>query len=145
MVIYTLNMEYLRKDSKIECQNYRKCDKAMQEMENKYIFAGPLNLNKMQKEASTVMGSDIVLGQNDFDALYLLATNEDRHISFQQIYEASWGRDKETDCLDYASKALENLIQQINRAGDDFMWIDYTSGLGYRFKTRWGRKWNKKD
>jgi len=131
----------------MERQNSIKCETETHDngIGQKYIFAGPLNLNKMQRQASTVMGGDIVLGQNDFEALYMLATNEDAHLTFQQIYEASWGKEEATDSLDYASSALENLILQVNQIGDEFMWIEHTPGLGYKFKTRWGRKWRGSD
>ena len=110
--------------------------------EQKYIFAGPLNLNFMTKKASTAMGSEILLGENDFEALYLLATNEGEYRTFQQLYEVAWGKSETTDSLDFASAALENLVLQINNVGDDFMWIEFTQGEGYTFKTRWGHNWN---
>ena len=91
------------------------------------------------------MGSDIVLGENDFEALFLLALNEGKYVTFQSLYEAAWGKSESTDSLDFASSALENLIKQINRTGDGFMWIEHSPEMGYRFKTAWGHNWRKKE
>jgi len=109
--------------------------------ELQYIFAGPLNLNRSTKAAGTVMGSDIVLGENDFEALFLLALNEGKHLTFEQLYEAAWGNSEEAANLDLANSALNDLMQLINRIGDGFMWIEHTPELGYIFKTRWGHNW----
>ena len=108
---------------------------------NDYIFAGPLNLNMMTRQANTVMGVDIDLGENDFEALYLLSTKENEYLTFQQLYEAAWGRSESTDSIDFASAALYNLVEQINNVGDQFMWIEHQPGIGYRFITRWGHNW----
>ena len=106
-----------------------------------FIIAGPLNLNKIQRQACTVMGSKLTLDHNEFDALFLLAANEDEHLTLQQIYEVSWGRE-DAGTIEYASAALDKLINQVNDAGNDFMWIEKTPELGYKFKTRWGRRYN---
>lgn len=110
-----------------------------------YIFAGPLNLNRLTKEATTVTGSDITLGDNDFEALFYLALNEGKYVTFEQLYEAAWGKSEETGCPKAASSALEDLVQEINRTGDEFMWIEHRPEMGYRFKTRWGHNWSTQE
>ena len=114
-------------------------------VEQKYIFAGPLNLNVMSKKATTAMGSEIQLGENDFDALFLLATNEGESHTFQELYEVAWGKSETTDSLDVAQSALDKMIMQINSVGDEFMWIEFTPGEGYTFNTRWGHNWHTID
>jgi len=103
--------------------------------------AGPLNINRQTKQAKTVTGADIILDENDFEALDLLVTNEGKYLTFQQLYEASWGKSTATDSIDYAFSAINNIIIQINNVGEDFMRIENIPGLGYSFKTRWGQTW----
>ena len=105
--------------------------------------AGPLNINRQTRQAKTIMGTDIVLGENDFEALDLLVLNEGEYLTFQQLYEESWGKSPATDSLDYAFSAISNLVIQINNVGEDFMWIENKPGAGYTFKTRWGQAWNE--
>jgi len=104
-------------------------------------FAGPLNINRAEKQATTAMGASLILRKNDFEALDLLSSNEGKYLTFQQLYEASWGTCETTDSLDYAFAALNNLIVQINTTGENFMWIEKDNGSGYRFKTRWADTW----
>jgi len=109
---------------------------------NKY-FAGPLNLNKKTGQATTVMGVELVLGEGDFEALDLFVSNEGRYLTFQQLYEAAWGKSEATDSIDFAAAALENLILHVNNVGEEFMWIDHAPGLGYALQTSWGNDWHK--
>jgi len=106
-------------------------------------FAGPLNLNKETRRATTVMGIELVLGENDFEALDLFVSNVGKYLTFQQLYEAAWGRSESTKSITFASAALDNLVLHINNVGDEFMWIEQTPGLGYVFYTCWGNDWNK--
>jgi len=114
-------------------------------LEDQYIFAGPLNISKSKRQASTVMGIDITLGENDYEALVFLVTREGAFVTFQQIYEAAWGNSETTDSIDHSYAALDNLVQQINKAGEGFMWVEYASGQGYRFMTHWGYNWRTQE
>ena len=107
-----------------------------------YIFAGPLNFDMMNRQVSTVTGGEINLDANEFEALYILATNEDTYITIGQLCDV-YRRKGAADNIDHVSAALENLMHKINQTGDGFMWIESTPEAGYKFKTRWGRKWNK--
>ena len=104
------------------------------EKDQNYIFAGPLNLNKMMRQASTVMSGTIALAGNDFEALYMLATNEGEYLSVQQIYETS-------ENLEESTTSLESLIEKINQISEEFMWIEHTPERGYKFNTCWGHNW----
>ena len=106
-------------------------------------ISGPLNINKQTKQVKTVMGTDIILGENDFEALDLLVSKEGEYLTFQKLYEASWGKSPETDSIDYALSAINNIIIQINNIGEDFMWIENKPAAGYMFKTRWGQSWKE--
>jgi len=112
------------------------------EKDQKYFFAGPLNLDKMTRQASTVIGGSIVLGEGDFEALYTLAKNEGEFLTFQQLFEASWGR-VTTNNIETSLKALQNLVQQVNGINEDLMKIEHAPEQGYRFITHWGHNWSK--
>ena len=106
-------------------------------------FVGPLNIDRTTRQASTIMRVDITLGENDFEALDMLASGEGEYFTFEQLYEAAWGNYETTKSIDYATAALDSLVLQINNVGNNFMWIEHTRDKGYIFKTKWGRKWDK--
>jgi DNA-binding response OmpR family regulator len=110
--------------------------------ENIYIV-GPLNLNRRTKRANTVMGEELVLDNNEFDALDILAFNEGEYLTFNQLYQAVWGNTENKKTKEAARSALENLVKQINAAGGEFMWIDHVPGAEYTFNTCWGHKWQQ--
>ena len=112
--------------------------------EQKY-FAGPLNLNRDTKQASTVMGIDITLGEMDFEALDLMVRKEGEYLTFQQLYDVSWGTSETTKSVEFATAALDNLITQLNSTGDEFMWVESTPEMGYKFSTRWGQNWSRQN
>jgi len=112
--------------------------------EQNYIFAGPLNLNRITRQASTVMSGNIALAYNDFEALYTLAANEGKFLSFQQIYEAAWGKSETTETPEEATATLAELVDKINQINEEFMWIEHTPEKGYKLKTRWGHNWTKR-
>ena len=128
----------------MELQNSIKCshEKHESKTEKNHVFAGPLNLNKVMRQASTVMNGSIALNSEEFDALFLMASNEGEFLTFQQIYEVSWGKNKEAKNLDTATSALNDMVEKINEINKEFMWIESTPGMGYRFNTRWGHNWN---
>ena len=104
-------------------------------------FTGPLNLNRKTKQADTVMGTKLPLVENEFEALDLLAAREDVTLTFEQLYTAVWDEGDGTDNRDAAHVGLDNLIYQVNSAGEGFMWIEHKPETGYVFRTRWGHNW----
>ena len=97
--------------------------------ENKQYFVGPLNINRQTRQADTVMGTKLLLGENEFDALDKLAEHEGEIFTLEQ--------------LNAAHEELGSLMKQVNSKGEGFMWIEYEPEAGYVFKTRWGRAWYK--
>ena len=107
-----------------------------------YYFAGPLNLERQTKQASTLMGTKIPLDSCEFDALEMLAVREDEFLTFEQLYTNIW----EDECSQDEAKAkLNRLMIRINEAGKGFMRMEYTPEAGYRFQTRWGHNWHTKE
>jgi len=51
---------------------------------------GPLNLNRLTKQADTVFHQELYLDEKEFEALDMLATREGETLAFEQLYEAIW-------------------------------------------------------
>jgi len=109
-------------------------------MEKRY-FSGPLNLCREKKRADTVMGTELVLNEKEFDTLDMLVSREGEPVAFEQIYKAVWDDPANADGRDAARAAMWNLIEQVGSAGKGFMRIEYTPEAGYSFRTHWGHNW----
>jgi DNA-binding CsgD family transcriptional regulator len=107
-----------------------------------HCFAGPLNLNRKTKKASTVMGTELQLSSDEFDALDILASHEDKPLNFEQLYKLVWSDAESESELEIARKQLNNLLQQVREYGEGFVWIEHEPQNGYTFKTRWGHNWS---
>ena len=107
-------------------------------------FVGPLNLDRMTRQAVTAMGTELALDENEFNALDMLASKEDQYLSFHQLYEAIWGDPESQIDESAARESFTNLVNQVNKAGGEFMWIEHVPELGYKLRTRWGNNWQKK-
>ena len=119
-------------------------DSIPQNEKNGNYFVGPLNLNRMTRQAVTAMGTELALDDNEFNALDILASKEDQFLTFHQIYEAIWG-DSENQVSENAARAsFTNLVNQVNKAGGEFLWIEHMPDLGYKLRTRWGNNWQKR-
>ena len=108
-------------------------------------FVGPLNLNRQDKRATTVMGTELTLDADEFDALDMLAECEGDPLTFERLYETVWS---EGDCSRDRSVALmrlENLIGKISEIGEGLMWIEYEPETGYSFRTRWEHNLQKRN
>jgi len=101
------------------------------------FLAGPLHLNKKTKQAGTVMGAKLYLNENEFDALHMIAVLEGEAITFEQLYAAIWGVGDSPDSREKALKSLEKVSEQVETAGQGFMWIELKPECGYIFHTRW--------
>ena len=106
-----------------------------------YIYsAGPLNLNRQTRQAHTVMGAELPLDGKSFDALFMLASHEGEPQTLEQLCSAIWDGDGSAA----ASSSLNNLAEQVNTAGQGFMWIEFDPGSGYTFRTRWANHWRRR-
>jgi len=113
---------------------------------DRYI-AGPLNLDRTAKRADTTLGAELVLGEKEFDALDVLATSEGKTVALEELIKIVWKGSNDHDIRADARETLKNLAVKIRQAGEGFMWIEYSPGVGYTFRTKWGRSWhyNKPD
>jgi len=106
-------------------------------------FVGPLNLDRITRQAVTAMGTQLELDKNEFDVLDILATNEGQFMTNRQLYKAAWGTPESDECENTARVVLESLMEQVNSVCGDFMWIECIPELGYTLRTRWGNNWKR--
>ena len=110
-----------------------------------YLFtAGPLILDRLTKRASTSMGMELYLNDDEFDILDLLASRENDYVSFEEIYKAVWSKQGIKYCIEKARIKIDAVLLNISEKGSGFMWIEYIPEAGYKFKTHWGHNWNTK-
>jgi len=107
--------------------------------------AGPLNINRSAKKAGTVMGAELILDDNEFDVLDILASREGEYITFDDLYIEIWEMSGSTDSKETARTTIDDLIKKVSTDGYGFMWIDYSPEEGYIFKTHWGYNWNSRN
>ena len=106
--------------------------------------AGPLYIYRAGKKAGTVMGAELILDDNEFDVLDILASREGEYVSFDELYKMIWGSTESRDSKETARITIDDLIKKVSLDGYGFMWIDYSPEAGYIFKTHWGYNWNPK-
>ena len=104
-------------------------------------FSGPLNLDRKSKRADTVMGTQLVLDERKFDALDMLVSLDGEILSFERIYESVWEDPSGSVSPEEALDELKDLIDEVESAGEGFMWIEYVPEAGYSFRTHWGHNW----
>jgi len=107
--------------------------------------AGPLNINRSAKIADTVMGAELILDDNEFDVLDILASREGEYVTFSELYTVIWEMSGSRDSKETAHATIDDLIKKVSTDGYGFMWIDYSPEAGYIFKTHWGYNWNSQD
>ena len=98
---------------------------------NTLYCVGPLNLDISAKQANTVFNSELCLGGKEFDALDMLARQENEYLTFEHLYNAVWDEKDGLDRRGDARLGLENIVTQVSRAGGGFMWIAYTPEKGF--------------
>ena len=87
------------------------------------LLIGPLNLDRQTKQATTSMGTKLYIDKNQFDALEILAEQEGRPVARERLQEVT--------------PKIEHLIEQVENAGQGFMWIEFDQESGYTFRTMW--------
>ena len=118
-------------------------DEPCEYLQNGKYFVGPLNIDKQLRIVSTVMGSELNVSENEFDALDMLATRENEPLSFEQLYSALWDVGDGGNYRENARLELNQLTKKVNMAGNGFMWIEKTTDSSYIFHTRWSHNWNQ--
>ena len=107
--------------------------------------AGPLNINRTAKKAGTIMGAELILDDNEFNVLDILASREGEYVTFDELYKEIWETSESPDSKETALSTIDDLIKKVSTVGYGFMWIDYSPEAGYKFKTHWGYNWNSKN
>ena len=135
----TYIMEHMRE--MVHVNSVDICQAETEETECRYSV-GPLDINRSAKKAATVMGAELLLDDNEFGALDLLASREGEYVTFDELYKANWELSESRDGKETAHTAIDDLIKKVSFDGCGFMWIDYSPEAGYIFKTRWGNNWS---
>jgi len=120
---------------------HESCDKNQTDQPTGHCFVGPLNLNRDIKQASTVMGAVFDIDASEFDALDMLASNEGQTMTFEWLYMMVWDKGDGRCNRSEARLGISNLMEQVNKAGESFMWVDNHNEEAYTFMTRWGHNW----
>ena len=107
-------------------------------------FAGPLNLDRKTKQADTVIGTELVLDETEFDVLDALVAQEGESVAFERLYEDFWKSSDGADNRAAARAALNGLMEKVSIAGKSFMGIEYSPEKGYKFYTHWGHNWSSR-
>ena len=104
-----------------------------------HIFiAGPLALDGHENAAYIISSEAMRLGADEFETLYMLACRENMPVSFECIYNAVWEPEDGADRRGEALGGITSVINIINSAGADFVWIEHNPSSGYVFRTKWG-------
>jgi len=127
----------------MDLAKFPKYDTMEEELNKKYLIAGPLSLNLDSKQASTTFGANIPLSSQQFDTLHMLARQEGEAVANEAIIQAIYIN----DTADVATDEISQLVSKINSIGHEFMRIEQAptnTGINcFTFITNWGRNYNK--
>ena len=115
---------------------------------DQFIIAGPLYLDRNLMKARSAHNHEFDFNEDEFKALYLLASQEGMAVSFSNLYKAVWDKGNGTDRLEAARHGLENIMKIINAADGFLMRVAYCPLEGYTFQTRWSHnmdEWSSSD
>lgn len=107
---------------------------------NDPMFVGPLNINRRMGKATTVMGAELELNEQELETLHTLAANEGEPIAFELLYNEIWNSNGECNRIEVL-QSVAKLQAQVEKTGKGFMWIDHSSDGYLTFQTRWGHNW----
>ena len=88
------------------------------------------------------MGTQLNLNEREFDALDMLVSFDGEPLSFERLFEAVWGEGEGSLSPDEAQAEIDDLIDQVEEAGEGFMRIEFSPDAGYSFLTNWGHNWH---
>jgi len=97
----------------------------------RYEKCGPLLLDDLESLAS-VNGEVLLLTEDEYNALYLLARLRGQCLSFERLYASVWERfDGQDDGRETARRGMNNIVKSLNKAGKGIMRIDVLPEQGY--------------
>lgn len=103
-----------------------------------YTFVGPLNFNRKEKTVTTVTRAQLSLTTKEFDALYLLATQEGEAVSFEALHGILQMPGAHRAATE---KSLKHIISQVNESAAGFVRVGGHTEIGYTLHARWGHNW----
>ena len=101
--------------------------------------AGPLHIDRRNRKAVTVFNNELPLGTKEFAVLDLMASQEGKSLTFEQLYRALRDMEDGIDNYESARLCVAFVVEQVKIAGEGFMWIEQSPETGYAFRTNWGR------
>ena len=110
-------------------------------IDDNFIVAGPLNLNKRMMRADTVMGERLQLSHQQFRTLLMLVSNEGVSIPFEELHMSMTMPDEEKCSTQEARDVIITLINIVNISGRGFAKINMLPNDEYAFVTKWGMDW----
>ena len=110
-------------------------------VEDNFIIAGPLNLNRRMMRADTVMGERLQLSPPQFRTLLMLVSNEGVHVSFEDLHMFMTMPDEEKCSIQAARDVVTTLVNIVNISGRGFARINVLPNDEYVFVTKWGMDW----
>ena len=110
-------------------------------MENARIPAGPLNIDPQTNKVTTVMGTELNLSPTEVKALYILATHEGQFVKFDTLYNKVWNTAEKPFDRFEALHAMNNLLRQVEKHGEGFVWIEQEINSGFTYRSQWGHNW----
>ena len=106
-----------------------------------FIIAGPLNLNRRMMRADTVMGERLQLSPPQFRTLLMLVSNEGVAIPFEELHMFMTMPDEEKCSIQSAKDVVVSLVNIVNISGRGFAKINTLPNDEYVFVTKWGMDW----
>ena len=110
-------------------------------VDDNFIIAGPLNLNKRMMRADTIMGERLQLSPLQFRSLLMLVSNEGVSIPFEELHMFMTMPDEEKCSIQVAKDVIFTLANIVNVSGRGFAKIDVLPNDEYVFVTKWGMDW----
>ena len=114
-------------------------------IDDNFIIAGPLNLNKRMMRADTVMGERLQLNPQQFRTLLMLVSNEGITIPFEELHMFMTMPGEEKFSIQAARDVIVTLVNIVNISGRGFAKITMLPNDEFMFVTKWGMDWRNAD
>ena len=101
---------------------------------DRILLFGPLWLDREKRKVMTVFYSEVFLSEDEFKTLFLLANNEGKSLTFDDLYISVWEKGDGTDRRGEALDGINKIVQQINSVEPGMLWIEYRREFGYVFR-----------
>lgn len=99
----------------------------------RYYECGPLLLDS-NLTLATLGGEPLSLTEEEYNALYLLATRRGSALTFEKLYTSVWEPEEGPDRRDEARSGLTCLMEQVNAAGSGLAYIETLPGDNFTLR-----------